>query len=36
MSDWTGVQQLEKVDNTTAVILATAAGSMNLRTMPLP
>ena len=30
------VQQLEKVDNTTAVILSNTAGNMSLRTMLLP
>ena len=36
MQAWTGVQQLEKVDNATAVILSANAGSMDLRTMLLP
>lgn len=36
MQDWTGVQQLEKVDNSTAVVLSGTAASMNLRTMLLP
>jgi hypothetical protein len=36
MADWTGVQQLEKVDSTTAVVLRTSAGAMDLRTMLLP
>ncbi|MEO5922202.1 MAG: hypothetical protein ABIR70_00075 [Bryobacteraceae bacterium] len=36
MKDWTGVQQLEKVDNLTAVILSSNAGAMDLRTMLLP
>jgi len=36
MKDWTGVQQLEKIDNSTAVILSGAGANMDLRTMQLP
>jgi len=36
VADWKGVQQLEKVDDTTAIILSDASGTMDLRTMMLP
>jgi hypothetical protein len=36
MRDWKGVQQLEKVDDSTALILSDTAGSLDLRTMMLP
>ena len=36
MADWKNITQLEKVDETTAVVLSSAAGSMDLRTMALP
>ncbi len=36
MQAWIGVQQLEKVDNSTAVVLTANASSMDLRTMLLP
>jgi len=36
MTEWKGVTQLEKVDDTTAVILSSAAGNMDLKTLALP
>jgi hypothetical protein len=36
MKEWKGVQQLEKVDDSTALILSDSAGSLDLRTMLLP
>ncbi len=36
MTDWKGVQHLQKVDESTAVILSDASGTLDLRTMMLP
>jgi hypothetical protein len=36
MTDWKNVAQLEKVDDTTAVILSGTGSNMDLRTLALP
>jgi hypothetical protein len=36
VKDWKGVQQLDKLDDSTALVLADAGGSLNLRAVALP
>jgi hypothetical protein len=36
VKDWKGVQQLDKMDDSTALVLADAGGSLNLRAVALP